>query len=100
LGAVNIAITEPLNVSLRNPILKRYVERFKRTSNSTSDLYWNVWKVIDPAFEKLNSLLYFSLNACCDPEGTIKHGLLSIYVDKELFLSHVFRGQFVYCNST
>ena len=38
------------------------------------------------------------MKAYCDPEGTIRHGLLPIYIEKDSFLSHTFWGQYVYCN--
>jgi len=46
----------------------------------------------------LNALFSFTVEACCDPDGTNQHGSLSFYSEKDSFLSHDIAGQFVYCN--
>ncbi len=46
----------------------------------------------------MNVLFSFPLEACCDPEGTNRHGSLPFYSEKDSFLSHDIAGQSVYCN--
>ena len=46
----------------------------------------------------MNALLTFTLEACCDPDGSNRHGLPPFYSEKDSFLSHDIVGQFVYCN--
>ena len=46
----------------------------------------------------MNALFSFTLEACCDPDGTNRHGSLPFYFEKDLFLSHDITGQSVYCN--
>jgi hypothetical protein len=79
----------------RTPIVKRVVKRSIYAS-STIDLYYsNAWRLNDSEFLVLYSFIFL---AYCDPEGTIKHELLPIYVEKYSFLSHVFSGRSVYCH--
>ena len=67
-------------------LLQFFVIRLKYAF-STSYLYSNALRLVDSEFDKLNSLFVFSLTACCDPEGTIKHGVLLICVEKDSILS-------------
>jgi hypothetical protein len=46
----------------------------------------------------LNALFSYNLEACCDPDGTNRHGSLPFYSEKDSFLSHDIAGQSVYCN--
>ncbi len=46
----------------------------------------------------MNALFSFTLEACCDLDGTNRHGLLPFYSEKDSFLSHDIKGQSVYCN--
>jgi len=61
-------------------------------------MYSNAWRLIDSEFDKLNVLLSFSLEACCDPEGKNKHDLLPFYFENDSFVSHEVVGHSVFCN--
>jgi hypothetical protein len=61
-------------------------------------LHTNAWRLIDSKFDSLNAIFSFTLEACCDAEGSNRHHSLPFYSEKDLFLSHDIAGQSVYCN--
>ena len=61
-------------------------------------LHRNTWRLIDSEFDSLNALFSFTLEACCDLDGSNRHGLLSFYSEKDSFLTWDITGQSVYCN--
>jgi len=67
-------------VNLNTAIVIRFVNHLLRASN----LYSNVWRLIDYEIDKLNSLYYF-LKVYCDSEGTIMHMSLPILLRKIQF---------------
>jgi len=76
--------------------IKMSIKRSKRASKT--NLLSDVCRLIYSIFDKLNVLFPFSLVACCDPEGKIKHGMLPFYSEKNSFLSHEVARQSVFCN--
>jgi hypothetical protein len=49
----------------------------------------------------MNALFSFTLEACCDPEGSNRHDSLPyLYSEKDTFLSQDIAGQTVYCNTS
>ena len=93
MGAVN-NVSVPTHVNLQP--LKVSSKRAKRTlkTNLTS----NAWRLIDSEYDKLNVLFSFSLEACCDPKGENRHGMLPFYSEEDSFLLHEVVGQSVFCN--
>jgi hypothetical protein len=63
---------------------------------SKTNLLSNAWRRIYSEFDKLNVLFSFSIEACCDPEGEKRHGMLSFYSERDSFLSHVVVEQSVF----
>ena len=48
-------------------------------------LHTNAWRLVDSEFDFLNALFSFTLEACCDPDGTNRHGSLPFYSEKDSF---------------
>ena len=65
---------------------------------SKKHLHTNAWRLIDSEFDSLNSLFSFTLEACCDPDGSNRHGALPFYSENDSLLSHDIAGQYVYCS--
>ncbi len=61
-------------------------------------LHTNAWRHIDSELDSLNALFSFTLEACCDPYESNRHGALPLYSEKDSILSHDIAGQSVYCN--
>ena len=74
-----------------------HVPKAKKTLLKTY-LHTNARRLIDSEFDSSNAIFSFTLEACCDPDGSNRHGLLPFYSEKDYFLSHDIAGQFVYCN--
>jgi hypothetical protein len=94
--AVTIQVPVPPIVNLTNSSNKPSTRRLKRLHKT--NLHTNAWRLIDSKFPTINNLFSFSLEACCDPKGCNKHGLLPLYSEKVYFLTRVIAGQYVYCN--
>ena len=94
MGAVEPQVPVPTTVNSINS--KPSLRKSKRLSKT--HLHTNAWRIIDSEFDSLNALFSFTLEACCDPEGTNRHGSLPFYSEKDSFLSHDIAGQSVYCN--
>ena len=77
-----------------SPIVKTLCEAFLRPWHTTN-LYSNVWRLIDSEFWILYSTL---VKVYCDSEGTTRHGLLPILLrTSQLYL--VFSGAFCVLSS-
>ena len=61
-------------------------------------LHTNVWILVDSHLNFLNALFSFTLEACCDRDGSNRHGLLPFYSKKDSFLSRDIAGQSMHCN--
>jgi hypothetical protein len=72
------------------------VQKSKRLPKT--HLHTNAWRLIDSEFDTLNALFSFTIEACCDPDGTNRHGSLPFYSEKDWFLFHDMARQSVYCN--
>ena len=72
------------------------MQRPKRLQKT--NLHTNAWRLSNSEFHSLNALFSFTLEACCDPEGLNRHGLLNFFPEKDFCLTHDVAGQFVYCN--
>jgi len=94
MGAVDPQVSVPTTVKLINS--KTLVQKSKRLPKTY--LHTNAWRLIDSEFNTLNALFFFTIEACCDPYGTNRHGSLPLYSEKDSFLSHDIAGQSVYCN--
>ena len=94
MGAVEPQVPVPTTVNSINS--KPSLRKSKRLSKT--HLHTNAWRLIDSEFDSLNALFSFTLEACCDPEGTNRHGSLPLHSEKDSFLSHDIAGQSVYCN--
>ncbi len=46
----------------------------------------------------MNAIFPFILEACCDLDGSNRHGSLPFYSEKDPFLSHDIARQSVYCS--
>ena len=85
-----VPIPPIINSTNSNP----YVQRPKRLQKT--NLHTNAWRIVDSEFHCLSALFSFTLEACCDPNGLNKHGLLPYYSEKDSFLTHVIAGKYVY----
>ena len=94
MGTVDPQVPVPTTVNSINS--KPLLRKSKRLSKT--HLHTNAWRLFDSEFDSLNALFSFTLEACCDPEGTNRHGSLPFYSEKNSFLSHDIAGQSVYCN--
>ncbi len=94
MGAVDSHVSVPTTVNLTNS--KPLMQKSKRLPKT--HLHSNAWRHIDSEFDSLNALFFFTLEACCDSDGTNQHGSLSFYSEKDSFLYHDIAGQSVYCN--
>jgi len=94
MGAVDPQVSIPTTVKLINS--KTIVQKSKPLPKT--HLHTNAWRLIDSEFDTLNALFSFTIEACCDLDGTNRHGSLPFYSEKVSFLSHDIAGQFVYCN--
>ena len=87
MGAVDPQLIVPTIVNSTNsePLMRKS-RRLPKTH-----LHTNPWRLIDSEFDySLNAIFSFTLEACCDPDGSIRHGsLLPFYYEKDSFLSHV-----------
>jgi hypothetical protein len=95
MGTLENNVTVPTHVNPQS-VIKGSSKRLKRASKT--NLLSNAWRLIDSEFDKLNVLFSFSIEACCDPEGQSRHGMLRFYSERNSFLSHEVVGQFVFCN--
>ena len=91
MGAVDPQVSVPTTVNSINS--EPPVQKPKRRPNI--HLHTNAWRLVDSESEFLFS---FTLEACCDPNGSYRHGALPCYSEKDSFLSHDIAGQSVYCN--
>ena len=94
MGAVDSHVSVPTTVS--SITSKTLLQKSKRLPKT--HLHTNAWRLIDSEFDSLNALFSFTLEACCDPEGTNRHGSLPFYSERDSFLTHNIAGQSVYCN--
>ena len=85
MGTIENNVIVPSHVKPQSAI-KSYIKRPKRASKTR--LLSNSWRLIDSEFDKLNVLFSFSIEACCDPEGKNRHGMLPFYSERDSFLSH------------
>ena len=94
MGAVDPQVSFPTTIKLinSNPIVHKS-KRLPKTHLQT-----NAWRLIDSEFDILNALFSFTVEACCDHDGTNRHGSLPFYSEKDSFLSRGIAGQSVYCN--
>ncbi len=83
--------------TLVNPTNSELLVR-KSTRLPKTNLHTNAWRLIDSEFNSLNTLFSFTLEACCDPEGSNRHASLPFCSEKNSFSSHDIAGQSVYCN--
>ena len=95
MGTVEHNVTVPTLVKPQL-VINGSSKRPKRASKT--NLLSNAWRLIDSEFDKLNVLFSFSIEACCDPEGKNRHGMLPFFSEKDSFLSHDVMGQSVFCN--
>ena len=82
--AVDPQVYVPTTVNSINS--ETHVRKSKRRPNI--HLHTNPWRLIDSEFDSLNTLFFFTLEACRDPDGTNRHGSLPYYSEKDSFLSH------------
>ena len=93
MGAVDSQVLVP---PIRNSTNSEpHVRKSKRLPKT--NLHANAWRHVDSEFDSLNALFSFTLEACCDPNGSNRHGLLPFYSEKNSYLSNDMAGQFVYC---
>ena len=78
MGAVDFQVYVPTTVKLINS--KTIVQKPKRLPKI--HLHTNAWRLIDSEFDSLDALFSFTLEACCDPDGTNRHGVLPYYSEK------------------
>ncbi len=94
MGAVDSQVSVPTTINSFNRVpLVRKSKRPPKTHLQT-----NAWRFIDSELYDLNALLSFTIEACCDPNGSNRHGSLLFYSEKDSFLSRDIAGQFVYYN--
>ncbi len=72
MGAVDPQVHVPTIVNLTNS--EPLVRKSKRLAKT--HLHTNAWRLIDSEFDSSNALFSFTLEACCDPEGSNRHGSL------------------------
>jgi hypothetical protein len=94
MGVVDPQVRVPSILNSTN--FKPLVRKSKRLPKT--HFHTNAWRLIDSEFDTLNALFSFILEACCDPNGSNRHGSLPIYFEKDSFLSHDIVGQSVYCS--
>ena len=94
MGTIENNFTVPTYVK-QQPAIKGSSMRPKRASKT--HLLSNAWRLIDSEFDKLNVLFSFSIEACCDPKGKNRHGMLPLCSERDSFLSHEVLGQSVFC---
>jgi hypothetical protein len=94
MGATDSQVSVPTTIKLINS--EPLVRKSKRLPKA--HLRKNAWRLIDSEFDTLISLFSFTVEACCDLDGTNRHGSLPFYSEKDSFLSHDIAGQSVYCN--
>jgi hypothetical protein len=94
MGAADPQVSVPTTINSVNS--KPSVRKSKRRPKM--HFHTNAWRLIDSEFDSLNALLSFTLEACCDLDGTNRHGSLPSYSEKDSLLSHAIAGQYVYCN--
>ena len=87
-------LTVPTIVNSTNS--EPHVRKAKRLPKT--HLHTNTRRLIDSKFDSLNAIFSFALEACCDLEGSNRHGSLPFYYEKGSFLSHDIAGQSVNCN--
>jgi len=91
---VDSHVSVPITINSINS--EPHVRKSKRLPKT--HLQKNAWRLIDSEFDTLNALFSFTLEACCDPDGSNRHGSLSFYSENDSFLSHDIAGQSAYCN--
>ena len=94
MGSADSQVSVPTTINSINFELS--VRKSKRLS--MTHLHTNAWRLIDSEFDTLNVLFSFTLEACCHPNGSNRHGSLPFYSEKDSVLSHDIEGQFMYCN--
>ena len=84
MGSVDSQVSVPTIVNSTN------FEHLLRNSKSLPkiDLRTNAWRLVDYEFDSFNAVFSFTLEACCDPDGSNRHGLLPFHSEKTTFLSH------------
>jgi hypothetical protein len=70
MGAVDSQVNVPNIVKSDNS--EPFVRKIKR--RPTTHLHTNAWRLTDSLFDSVNAIFYFSLEACCDPAGSNRHG--------------------------
>jgi hypothetical protein len=94
MGAMDIQVPVPPIVNSTNSeSLVRSHMRLPKIN-----LHTNAWRLVESEFHSLNALFSFTLEACCDPDGSNRHGLLPFNSGKDSFLTHDIAEQYVYCN--
>ena len=79
MGAVDPQLTVPTIVNSTNS--EPHVRKSKRLPKT--HLHTNACRLIDSEFDSLNALFSFTLEACCDPEGSNQHGSIPFYSEKD-----------------
>ena len=93
-GSVDPLLTVATNVN--STYSEPHVRKSKRLPKT--HLNTNAWRLIDSEFDSLNAIFSFTLEACCDLDGSNRHGSLPLYSKKDSFMSHYISRQSVYCN--
>jgi len=81
MGAVDSQVPVPTTVNSINS--EPPVRKSKRLSKA--HLHTNAWRLIDSELDTLNALFSFTVEACCDPDGSNRHGSLPFYSEKDSF---------------
>ena len=91
MGAADSQVFVTTNVnSINSEPLVRKSKRLPKTH-----LHTNAWRLIDSEFDTLNALFSFTVEACCDPDGSNRHVSVPFYSEKDSFLSSDIAGQSV-----
>jgi hypothetical protein len=84
MGAIESQVTVPPCVNhINSEFPVRKSKRLPKTH-----LHTNAWRPIDFEFNSPTVLFSFTLEACCDPEGSNGHASLPFYSEKDSFLFH------------
>ncbi len=79
MGAVDSQVYVPTTVNSTNS--EPHVRKSKRLPKI--HLNTTAWRLIDSEFDSLNALFAFTLEVCCDPDGSNRHGALPFYSEKD-----------------
>ena len=91
MGATDSQVHVPSIVNIASSkLIVQHPKRLQKTN-----LHTNAWRLTDYEFHTLSSLFSFTLEACCDPDGINRHGLLPYYFERDYFLIHDIVGQSV-----